>query len=416
MRSRRPVPHPDGVTTTTPPAPPAGSPMVPARAVTPRQLEWLSGEVARWRASGLVDAATAERVLAHYTAHRRGSLSRLLLVVGACFVGTGLVWLVAANLDRLSPTLRLVGVTAVWLVLLLGPEAGRRRLPAPVAAAGHLLAVLAFGAVVFQAAQSLQVPAWEPDLLGVWAGGALLQAYAVRSALAVVVGVGTGTAWLLWAGLAETGSGLGLVVLLGAASVAALAVGALHDRAGVDLGPLGAPWREGGAALALAALFAAALPFVDPAGAEPGAWSLGALAVAGLLAAAVVALVPGTARLEPLAAVAALGVAVGLVVWEAGTDATDVDAAGWAHAAVGVTAYVGAAVAVAALGVLRDSGRLAVLATVALVAFTTFQAFAVFARIIEGAWLFLLLGVVLAGTGWLFDRARRTLARSLEEQ
>ena len=41
--------------------------------------------------------------------------------------------------------------------------------------------------------------------------------------------------------------------------------------------------------------------------------------------------------------------------------------------------------------------------------FTTVQSFAVFARIVDGAWLFLLLGVVFLGTGLLFDRARRGL-------
>jgi uncharacterized membrane protein YgcG len=71
-------------------------------------------------------------------------------------------------------------------------------------------------------------------------------------------------------------------------------------------------------------------------------------------------------------------------------------------------------VAVAALGTLRDSPRLTALATAALVVFTTFQSFAVFARIVTGAWLFLLLGVVFLATGFLFDRARREIAATLE--
>ena len=54
------------------------------------------------------------------------------------------------------------------------------------------------------------------------------------------------------------------------------------------------------------------------------------------------------------------------------------------------------------------------LATAALVVFTTFQSFAVFARIVTGAWLFLLLGVVFLATGVLFDRARRGIAATLD--
>jgi hypothetical protein len=78
-------------------------------------------------------------------------------------------------------------------------------------------------------------------------------------------------------------------------------------------------------------------------------------------------------------------------------------------------AYVGAAAWFAVLGVLRDSKRLTFIATAALVVFTTFQAFAVFAAIVQGAWLFVLLGLVFVGTGWLADRARRQLTRTLAD-
>jgi hypothetical protein len=56
------------------------------------------------------------------------------------------------------------------------------------------------------------------------------------------------------------------------------------------------------------------------------------------------------------------------------------------------------------------------LATAALVLFTTVQAFSVFASIFTGAWLFVLLGLVFVGTGYLADRARRQLTRTLHEQ
>jgi hypothetical protein len=81
---------------------------------------------------------------------------------------------------------------------------------------------------------------------------------------------------------------------------------------------------------------------------------------------------------------------------------------------VSVGVYVLVAIGVAVLGTLRDSWRLTALATGAIVVFTTFQSFAVFARIIEGAWLFLALGLVLLGTGVLFDRVRRGVAAALE--
>ena len=139
------------------------------------------------------------------------------------------------------------------------------------------------------------------------------------------------------------------------------------------------------------------------------------MVVAGLAVVAAAALAPGRGRLEALGALAAAGAAVALVLWEAGSDPDAALTAGAvAHAAVSVLVYVLVAVAVAVVGTLRDSWRLTSLATAALVVFTTFQSFAVFARIVTGAWLFLLLGVVFLATGLLFDRARRGLAASLD--
>ena len=171
--------------------------------------------------------------------------------------------------------------------------------------------------------------------------------------------------------------------------------------------------------LTLGALFVAALPFVTT---EDFGWTP-------LLVAVVARRRPGrrrvggagprAARLEPVLAVVIALVGVLLVLWEFGSD-FDIDdqvgAAGWAHAALGVVAYVGASAWFAVLGVLRDSRRLTFVATAALVLFTTVQAFSVFAAIVQGAWLFVLLGLVFVGTGWVADRARRQLARSLADE
>ena len=104
------------------------------------------------------------------------------------------------------------------------------------------------------------------------------------------------------------------------------------------------------------------------------------------------------------------GLSVVLVLWDAGSDASDVGLVDWAHAAVAVLGYLAVSAGVAALGVLRDRTELTVIALVALVLFTTVQSFAVFAQIIDGAWLFLVMGLILAATGWLADRGRRRLA------
>jgi uncharacterized membrane protein len=410
------------VTATGPaPAPPART-----RPATPAQLDWLTGEVRLWRTAGFVDEPIAAAILAGYHPSRRLDLSRLLLTLGAAFVGVGILWLVASNLDQLSPPARSGVVAAFWLAFLIGGEllATRREhggpIPSPVVGAVRMLAALSFGAVVMQAAQSLQVPAYEPALLAWWGLGALVHAYVVRGTGPLVVGLLTLAGWLLWyIGDAVPDALTGVLVFF-AAGVVAAAAAALHaDR----LPRFAAAWREIGAFVTLAALFTAALPFVTTHGFGRSAFLVAVLAVAGVAAAAGTLLGRGNLRFEPLLAVV-IGVAgTLLVLWEVG-DGFDngfdsggqATLAGWAHAAAGVVVYVAAAAWYAVLGVLRDSRRLTFVATAALVLFTTVQAFAVFAQVLQGALLFVLLGLVFAGTGWLADRARRRLTHSLADQ
>ena len=390
----------------------------PLRPATAGQLAWLRHEVAAWRAEGLLDDAQADAITTRYrevgdTRHRL-PLGRLLLALGALFVGIGLIWLVAANLDELSPVLRFVVVAGFWLAFLAtGEVLAGRGVSAGVVGALRLLAALTFGATIFQAAQSLQVAAFSPHLVGLWGLGALAHAYATRSVLPLVVGLVTGTVWWVWMPLWDHGTPMTAVLAFGAASVAALSIAVVHDR-GLTRFAFG--WRTVGILLGLVTLFMAAVPAVT---AEDFAWTpwlVVVLVLAGVAAAGAVALATGTARLEPLGAVAVLGMSVLLVLWDTGTDTSDIDAADWGHAALSVSAYVLVAVGVAALGILRDKPLFTALAMVGLVVFTTFQSFAVFAAIIQGAWLFVVLGLVFLATGYLFDRARRGLAATFEDE
>lgn len=406
-----------------PPRPPH-SPHSP-RPVTPGLLEWLDHELTEWRAEGLLADDQATAIRSRYRPSRRFSIGRLLLTLGGAFVGVGLFWLVAANLHNFSPLVRFLIVAIFWLAALVSGEvlAFRRpehpAIPAPLVGAVRLMAALAFGAVVYQAAQSLDASLKEPYLLGLWSLGAFAYAYLVRATMPLLVGIGTGTGWLIFQtahevqGTGQGASGLTVVLWLAGAGVLGVALSALHERWRREFA---APWRETGTALLLAGLFAAAIPMVDADHFEWRLWLVGFLAVVGVAAAAALVLAPGRGRLEPLGALAVLAVAVGLVLWDAGNDPdADLTAAAVLHAVVAIVVYVLVAVAVAVVGTLRDSWRLTALATAALVVFTTFQSFAVFARLITGAWLFLLLGVIFLATGVLFDRARRGIAATLEE-
>ena len=109
-------------------APPDATPAAPAHRdpavhpATPGQLHWLEGELRHWRLEGLVDDETASAIRGRYVASRRFTLSRIVLTLGAGFVGLGLIWLVAANLDEMSPLLRFGLMLLVWLGLVAAAE------------------------------------------------------------------------------------------------------------------------------------------------------------------------------------------------------------------------------------------------------------------------------------------------------
>ena len=384
------------------------------RPVSSDHYRWLRRELADWQTDGIVDATTAEAITARYLEvgdrQRRFTLGRLLLLLGAAFVGVGLIWLVAANLDQLPPLLRFLAVATIWLALISAAEL--LRVSGAVRGSLRLMATLAFGAVIFQAAQSLQVSAYSPALIGLWAAGALAHAYGFRALMPLVVGVLTGVVWWIWQPLWDDGSIAGAVVGFGTAGVAAISLAVIHDR---GLTRFGQVWRTVGALLGMVGLFIAAVPYTTTDGFEWNGWLLVALVVAAVTAAGALVVARGRARLEPLVAIGVLVVAGLMVLWDTGTDASQVDLADWAHAAAGVIAFVVLAVALVAIGTLRDNPVLTVIAMTGLVVFTTFQSFSVFAAIVEGAWLFLILGLVFLATGFLFDRARREIAASLED-
>ena len=388
--------------------------MVPAmRSVPAGTLTWLEGELEAWQAEGRLDAATAEGIRARYTARRQFSLARLGLGLGGAFLSVGVLWLVASNLDQLSPGVRFGGIVLLWLAAVVGAEVLAARSGGPAVTALRLLGAAAFGGVVFQAAQSLQVQAYAPHLLGVWAAGALLQAYAVRAVAPLLVGLATGTGWAVW----EVGERSGTA---GAVALALLAVGLLGASVAVVHGRVGPPrfappWRTVGAVLVLGGLFVAALPTGERTPVQPEL-----LLLAGAVAGAVVALVVARdllGRLEVAAPAAALLLGWLVVRWQPPAARSSEALTGEAllRVAVVVAVYLLAALWVAALGVLRDEPRTTGLATVALVLFTVVQSFAVFAPVLSGATLFLALGAVLAVSGWVADRGRRNLVTTVRE-
>ena len=272
------------------------------RPVAPQQLAWLRHELADWTSEGLIGEEQAARISARYRSehHARVSVGRVLLYLGGGFVGVGLIWLVAANLDELSPADPLRGSGGPVAGLPRGGEtlAARRASP-PLVGAARLLAALGAGAVIFQAAQSLQVPAYEPRLIGLWAVGAFLHAYLTRAHLPFLVGVVTGVAWWFMQPLWDAQDGTTVVVLLGAGAVLAAALAVLHDG---WIDGFAWSWRTVAGGMALVALFVAAIPDTGSDGLTWSTWLVVALAVAAAATVLAGVVRRGAGILEPLGA------------------------------------------------------------------------------------------------------------------
>ena len=264
------------------------------------------------------------------------------------------------------------------------------------------------------------MPAYASSLLGVWAAGALLQAYATSALGPLVVGVVTGVGWYVWTaseGAASVERPASSLLLAGALATA-LAVAHGADRRGRGLSGFAVPWRVAGGALLLVGLFLAALPQfgeLPDEGFDRWLW-LGAAAVL------VVALVAGWSadRLGRLEVGGAIGlVLLGVLVlrWQPDgvRDLSQLSGEALARVTLAVLVYLLAALGIAALGAVRGLDGLTHLATAALVLFTVVQSFAIFQPILSGATLFLALGAVLAVSGFLVERGRRRLVDNVRE-
>ena len=380
---------------------------VPTSAETHR---WLTRELRDWQQDGLISADTAGAIADRYVPRagedRRVTPVRVILGLGASFLGIGLIWLVAANLDQLSPLLRFVVVTALWLGLAVAAEFTRDL----VSAALRLLTALTFGAVVFQAAQSLQVPAYRPVLLLAWGLGALAYAYARRSRAAGLVGITVLAVWYVWEVMESSG---GVVTFTGAVrllSVAAVALSALHPE---DWRGFGRLWLTLGVVMSLIGLFAAALPYGDGNASWSGGLTAGILLVAGLAAAGLWRS-GRDEQLEIGLAVGALVIGVLLSLWRPVSSSMDMMPSALTpgmgvRTALAVVLFLIIAGGWAVVGARRQLPMVSAASTIAVVIFTAFQSFAVFAPIISGATLFLAVGAVMIITGVVAERARRRI-------
>jgi uncharacterized membrane protein len=193
--------------------------------------------LARWKAAGLLDPATAERIesweAAHAPAHS-SRLGRFAFAFGGLMLGAGVLLFVAANWDELSPWARFATLAGVVAILHVGGVLVESR-SAALAQTLHAVGTGALGGGIFLAAQAFNLAENWPSGLLLWAIGAAFALWIRRDWphvlwVATLVPMWLATEWIDRVGEPDRLEGPLLFVGLSVLSVAyASAVGPTHD-------------------------------------------------------------------------------------------------------------------------------------------------------------------------------------------
>jgi uncharacterized membrane protein len=136
----------------------------------------------RWRAAGLIDDSTAQRIQGWEGSHAavpRDRLAPLAFGLGGLLLAAGVLLFVAAHWDELSPALRFTLVLAMVALFHALAAVGRSWSPA-LATALHAAGTAALGAGIYLSGQIFNMAEHWPGALMLWAVGATAALYLLR--------------------------------------------------------------------------------------------------------------------------------------------------------------------------------------------------------------------------------------------
>lgn len=156
-------------------------------------------DIARWAASGLIDARTADALSRDVESNERNSLSfgSILAMMAALLLGAAILIFVAANWEAFP---RLGRVGALFAVILAGYVGGavlKDRDHAAIGEALWVVAAAAFGGAIALVGQMYHLSGDESSAMLTWCAGTALAAAALRSNPLTVAAVGIADGWLL---------------------------------------------------------------------------------------------------------------------------------------------------------------------------------------------------------------------------
>jgi len=167
-----------------------------------RYATQVKADIERWRAAGLVDAPTAQRLAADVSARAKGGFSfgSILAVMAAILVGFAILTFVAANWETIPRIARVLALFSTILVSYVGGAALRAR-GSPFGEALYLIGALTFGGSIALIGQMYHFDGDETQAVLVWCMGTIVAAAGLRSPLLTNAAVVIGGAWLVMRGL-----------------------------------------------------------------------------------------------------------------------------------------------------------------------------------------------------------------------
>lgn len=154
-------------------------------------------DVERWVVTGLIDRATANRLLADVDAHsgRSFSFGNVLAIMAAILLGASILIFVAANWETIPRLARMLSLFAVIFASYVGGALLKRR-GSGFGEALYLLGAAAFGGSIALIGQMYHLSGDESQAVIVWCFGTMLAAVGLRSPILTNAAVVLATTWL----------------------------------------------------------------------------------------------------------------------------------------------------------------------------------------------------------------------------
>jgi uncharacterized membrane protein len=159
----------------------------------------LDHDLTRWRDAGWVTPTGLDAIRADLASRRSGlDLASSLGILGAVLIGFAIMSFVAANWPHMSKLVKL-GLVGTLIVGSYGIAAAlfHRKLEG-LGQAAVLAGTTAFGGGIMLIAQMYHMDGHAPDAVWLWAVGALIAGYAIRSNPALALATILISTWSLW--------------------------------------------------------------------------------------------------------------------------------------------------------------------------------------------------------------------------